>query len=117
MKPFCPAGFRTNSSTKRPNCFAQPTAASYAPSAQMSFSRGKRALSPAVTSLTPSRSWTEAAWTTTARSNPMVSTTMCRFRPATRLPMSKPRASPPSAVCTLWLSTIAAEGLLCRPSP
>ena len=30
----------------------------------------------------------EAECTTTARSRPMVSTTMCLFRPATRLPMS-----------------------------
>ena len=38
--------------------------------------------------LAPSRSWILAACTTTARSNPVVSTTMLRLRPDTFLPAS-----------------------------
>ena len=49
-------------------------------------SRGNRPTSLASTSLTPSRSWMLAALITTAKSNPMVSTTMCRLRPDTLLP-------------------------------
>ena len=47
-----------------------------------------RPSSLASTSLAPSRSWILAACTTTARSNPVVSTTMWRLRPDTLLPAS-----------------------------
>ena len=48
-----------------------------------------------------------AAVTSTASSNPMLSTTMCRFRPSTFLALSRPRCSPPEVVSTDWLSTLA----------
>src|SRR3954451_23324556 len=50
---------------------------------------------------------TLAAVTRTASSNPMLSTTMCRFRPSTFLALSRPRASPPEVVSTDWLTTLA----------
>jgi hypothetical protein len=48
-----------------------------------------------------------AAVTKTASSNPMLSTTIWRFRPSTFLALSRPRASPPVVVSTDWLSTLA----------
>ena len=59
-----------------------------AASAQMIWSLGNRPSSLDSTSLAPSRSWILAACTTTARSNPVVSTTMWRLRPGTFLPAS-----------------------------
>ena len=41
----------------------------------------------------PSRSWTLAGWTTTLSRRPSVSTRMCRLRPVTFLPASKPCGS------------------------
>ena len=45
--------------------------------------------------------------TSTASSNPMLSTTIWRFRPSTFLALSRPRCSPPEVVSTDWLSTLA----------
>lgn len=45
-----------------------------------------------------------------------VSTMWCRLRPFIRLSASKPRGPPASVVLTLWLSTIAAEGMASRPT-
>ena len=53
-----------------------------------------------------------AEWTTSANSKPKVSTRMCRLRPLIRLPASSPRGPPISVVFTVWLSMMAASGLL-----
>ena len=50
--------------------------------------RGNRPINLSMTSFAPSLSWILAGCTTTASSNPMVSTMMCRFRPLTFLPAS-----------------------------
>jgi len=47
---------------------------------------------------------------------PMVSVRMCRLRPFTFLPASKPRGPPASVVLTDWLSITPALGLASRPA-
>ena len=55
--------------------------------------------------------------TVTARSRPSVSTTMCRFRPLSRLPPSYPCGPPISVALTVWLSMLPAWGLAPAPPP
>src|SRR5262245_5022852 len=57
----------------------------YPPSAQTRAIRGHGPVSLALanTDLAPSRSWIFAGWTTTASTNPSVSTKMCRLTPLT----------------------------------
>ena len=48
--------------------------------------------------------------------SPSVSTTRCRLRPVVFLPMSNPRASPPSLLLIDWASRTAADGSGSRPA-
>src|SRR5206468_7284598 len=66
--------------------------------------------------LGPLASSTFAAVTTTASSNPMVSTTIWRLRPWTSLPPSKPCCSPGPPPLTDWLSILPADGVGARPA-
>ena len=68
------------------------------------------------TAFAPTASGTLAAVTTTASTNPMVSTAMCRLRPVTFLAPSYPRAPPTSVALTDWLSTTAMRGAASRPA-
>src|SRR5262249_4281566 len=63
----------------------QPTTAVYAPSAQMTASRGSWGSRPR-RSLAPSRSCTSAGSTASPHSRPRVSTSTCRLRPPTFFP-------------------------------
>jgi len=62
----------------------------------------------------PSSTW--APVTTTAKSSPSVSTTMCRFRPLSRFPPSYPCPPPISVALTVWLSMLPALGVGSRPA-
>ena len=64
------------------------------------------------------RSWTDAAVTTTSKIRPVVSTAMCRLRPLTFLALSQPRVAlgTVSAARTDWESITAAVGWGVRPA-
>lgn len=62
------------------------------------------------TTRTPSRSWTEAEWTTAASTNPSVSTSRCRLILTIFIPSSYPRKPGRPAERTLCESMIAAAG-------
>jgi hypothetical protein len=90
-KPRWPGSLRTMSSS-RPRIWAvQSTKRPTKPwSAQIFCTLGWSSLVHSSGRRAPSRSWTLAATTCTARSRPRVSVTMNRLRPFTFLPASKP---------------------------
>src|SRR5271165_543401 len=59
----------------------QPMMAAYAPSAQITCSRGSWSRTRCSSVLAPSRSWTSAGRTMRPQINPSVSTSRCRLRP------------------------------------
>src|SRR5205823_13628541 len=74
----------------QPNCSdTQSTTAAYAPSAQITASRGRSGSRPSRV-LAPSRSWTSAGSTASPQISPSVSTSTCRLRP----PIFFPRVVP-----------------------
>lgn len=82
----------------------------YPPSAQTLRIHPKAVSSFASTSRAPSRSWTDAEWTTQTSTSPSVSTSICRLIPLTFFPASYPRRPGWPAARTLCASMIAAGG-------
>jgi len=82
----------------------------YPPSAQTLRIHPKAVSSFARTSRAPSRSWTDAEWTTQTSTSPSVSTSRCRLIPLTFFPASYPRRPGWPAVRALCASMIAAVG-------
>src|ERR1700677_224289 len=81
MYPLTPVGRRSVVSTQPNCCRTQVTTAVYAPSAQMTCSRGNRPRTRSNNVLAPSRSCTSAGSTTKPQMSPNVSTNRCRLRP------------------------------------
>jgi hypothetical protein len=90
----------------------------YAASAQISRTRRQARARFHSSGRAPSRSWTEAAVMTTARTRPIASAAMCRLRPLTFLALSQPRLAfgTVSAARTDWESMMAAVGSVVRPA-
>ena len=82
----------------------------YPPSAHTLRIHPNAVSSLARTSRAPSRSWTEAEWTTQTSTRPSVSTSICRLIPLTLFPASYPRRPGRPAERTLCESMIAAVG-------
>src|SRR5262245_4596661 len=82
----------------------------YPPSAQTRAIRGQGPVSWALakTALAPSRSWMFAGWTTTASTDPSVSTKMCRLTPLTFFPRIVPAL--PAGPCRLDGLAVDAAG-------
>ena len=82
----------------------------YAVSAQMVFRRGwSNRDTCRNTAIPPAASVTLAAVTTTTRSNPIESTSVCFFRRFVRFPPSYPRYPPVLAAFAVWLTALCMQ--------